>query len=174
MYLGFWSERAVRLAVGFVHPAYASLRALRHERADRTDRSAVDAWLVYWFVILVVTSLEPVCDSALAAWAPLYREAKVACVVVLHPQLGNWGFGVYQRHLGPWFDANRNTLEETAGAAVALLCGEGRHNGRLVGVGLRKLFEGVPQTPQTPPTPPVPPLPPHLTVEDAESKEKNL
>ena len=165
MYLGFWSERAVRLAVGFVHPAYASLRALR------TDRSAVDAWLVYWFLILVITSLEPVCDSALAAWAPLYREAKVACVVVLHPQLGNWGFKVYQRYLGPWFDANQNTLEETA---VAVVRGEGRHNGRLVGVGLRKLFEGVPLTPQTPPTPPVPPLPPHLTVEDEETKEKNL
>ncbi|CAN7985308.1 unnamed protein product, partial [Ixodes hexagonus] len=70
--------RLVLLAVGALHPAYASCKAVR----SRNPREYV-RWMMYWIVLAGLLSVEPLADMFFACCLPLYAELKVALVVWL-------------------------------------------------------------------------------------------
>lgn len=61
-------------AIGFIYPAYTSVKAIESERKDDDTK-----WLTYWVVFAFLNTIEFFSDIFLS-WFPLYWLAKVTPV----------------------------------------------------------------------------------------------
>ena len=75
MILGAYSYAVLSTVVGVAYPAFHSFKTLRANNSP--DPRAQEAWLTYWSIYAIVNVLETVMDMVLAAWCPLYLEAKL-------------------------------------------------------------------------------------------------
>ena len=62
-------------AIGFVYPAYCSVKALESSRKDDDTQ-----WLVYWVVFALFSVLEFFSDM-LVGWVPFYWFTKVSSIL---------------------------------------------------------------------------------------------
>jgi len=91
--------------IGFVYPAYCSIKAL--ESRDKDDDTQ---WLVYWVVFACFSVLEFFSDI-LMGWIPLYWLTKCAFLVWCMSPL-NGAKLIYESLILPRFRANESQLDK--------------------------------------------------------------
>ncbi|THD22204.1 Receptor expression-enhancing protein 6 [Fasciola hepatica] len=117
--IGYGAELLV-LLVGFVYPAYQSVKAI--ETSQKQDDTQ---WLIYWVVFAFVQLVEG-CTFSLLTYLPLYSIFK--CIFLLHcmaPFKENGSVLIYNHVIRPLFvkhapaiDSALDTAAEIAGSMV--------------------------------------------------------
>jgi hypothetical protein len=123
MFLHDASERLLRAVLVVAQPAYHSLTSLNaFDRASAPPPPPrAEDWLLYWMALFVFTlSVEPLSDFVFGTWLPLYRELKLAWIVLgLRPDTGGAAHGL--RRLEPGLRALVHASPSDAQALAAEL-----------------------------------------------------
>jgi len=96
--------------IGFVYPAYCSLKALESSRKEDDTR-----WLTYWVVFAVFSVIEFFSDILLS-WMPFYFLAK--CIFLIWcaaPSGFNGSDFIYNRIIRPFFLKHQTDIDRTMG-----------------------------------------------------------
>jgi len=103
-------------AVGFVYPAYASIKAI-----ESTKKEDDTQWLTYWVVFAAFSVMEFFSDF-IFGWFPLYWLAKIVFLVwCFVPIKNNGSMVVYNKLLKPFFLRNTNKVEKVLNQASNLI-----------------------------------------------------
>jgi len=101
--------------VGFVYPAYASIKALESREKDDDTK-----WLTYWVVFAFFSTIEFFSDI-IFSWFPLYWLVKVVFLVwCFLPIQGNGSAVIYSRVIRPVFIKNRGQIDAAAEKVAGL------------------------------------------------------
>ncbi|KAG0426786.1 hypothetical protein HPB47_026134 [Ixodes persulcatus] len=98
--------RLVLLAVGALHPAYASCKAVR----SRNPREYV-RWMMYWIVLAGLLSVEPLADMMFSCCLPLYAELKVLLVVWLQSPTTKGASLIFRKLVLPQFVLREHEID---------------------------------------------------------------
>ena len=91
-------------AIGFVYPAYCSIKALETARKDDDTQ-----WLVYWVVFALFSVIEFFSDI-LVGWIPLYWFCKCAFLIwCMSPMDG--ASRIYHSIILQWYKKNHTTID---------------------------------------------------------------
>jgi len=112
MVFGYFAELVCNI-VGFVYPAYASIKAL--ESSHKEDDTK---WLTYWVVFALFSVFEFFSDI-IFSWFPLYWLVKVVFLVwCFVPIQSNGSEYVYSRVIRPIFLRNQKNVDSAFTQAV--------------------------------------------------------
>ncbi|EIW71698.1 hypothetical protein TREMEDRAFT_60618 [Tremella mesenterica DSM 1558] len=97
-----FEERTGKTTVCFLHPAYASYKALSLPASSEQGQGQVERWLMYWAVLGSWTAVESVIGWGFT-WIPFYNIIKTTIFVGLAlPSSGGAAY-IYHTHLAPFF-----------------------------------------------------------------------
>lgn len=103
-------------AVGFVYPAYASIKAI--ESAKKEDDTQ---WLTYW-VVYGTFSVAEFFSDIIFGWFPIYYLAKILFLVwCFIPIRNNGSMVIYSRFLRPVFLKNSSKVDNVINQAQNLI-----------------------------------------------------
>ncbi|KAK8762073.1 hypothetical protein V5799_026566 [Amblyomma americanum] len=103
-------SRLVLLAVGALHPAYLSCKAVH----SRSPRDYV-RWMMYWVVFAAFLSVEPLADLVFCCFLPLYAELKIAFVFWLQSSTTRGASLVFRKLLLPEFTKREKEIDAHLG-----------------------------------------------------------
>jgi len=102
-----WAASLVTNLVGFVYPAYKSMKALETKEKDDDTQ-----WLTYWVVFGCFNIVDHF-SGFILKWIPFYYVAKIATLVwCFHPTFLGANV-IYQRILRPYFKKYESTIDQT-------------------------------------------------------------
>lgn len=100
-------NRLVLLAVGALHPAYASCKAVR----SRNPREYV-RWMMYWVVLAGLLTAEPLVDLMFSCCVPLYTVFKLALLVWLQSSSTKGSSIVFRKLVLPQFVRREREIDD--------------------------------------------------------------
>lgn len=103
-------SRLMLLAVGALHPAYLSCKAVR----ARSPRDYV-RWMMYWVVFAVFLCVEPLADLVFGCCLPLYAELKIAFVFWLQSGTTRGASLVFRKLVLPEFTRREDNIDSHLG-----------------------------------------------------------
>lgn len=99
--------------IGFVYPAYASIKAI--ESKDKDDDTK---WLTYWVVYAAFSLIEFFSDYFLS-WIPFYWLLKCLFLIVcMFPFRWNGSTFIYNRIIRPFFLQHQKTIDKVVDSAA--------------------------------------------------------
>ncbi|OTF69741.1 receptor expression-enhancing 1-like protein, partial [Euroglyphus maynei] len=108
MIFGYFAQLICNF-VGFVYPAYVSIKALESSAKDDDTR-----WLTYWVVFASFSVIEFFSDF-IFSWFPFYWLAKVLFLVWCYlPMERNGSDYVYTKIIRPIFQKNTSSIDNLA------------------------------------------------------------
>jgi receptor expression-enhancing protein 5/6 len=104
--------------VGFIYPAYASIRALESKNKDDDTQ-----WLTYW-VVFAFFSVAEFFSDIIFSWFPFYWLAKIVFLVwCMLPLASNGTTLVYTRVIRPVFMQNQTKIDGAVNTAMDKMSG---------------------------------------------------
>ena len=129
--VGYSSGLIVSL-IGFVYPAYASIKAIQSEEKDDDTK-----WLIYWTVYSSFNVVRYFTDIVLS-WFPLYFAFKCAFLLwCMAPFSGNGSVFIYNKLLKPFVIQHEKTIDsylEVAKERASLVIDDAKEKAREVAV----------------------------------------
>ncbi|KAF8576091.1 hypothetical protein K439DRAFT_1397634 [Ramaria rubella] len=99
--------------VAFLHPCFASYKALSHRPVSEPD---LERWVKYWSIVGALVGVEYALEW-LVSWVPFYWEVKTVFILYLAlPQTQGSTF-LYDAYLAPYFSRNEASLDENIAKA---------------------------------------------------------
>ncbi|XP_014371443.2 receptor expression-enhancing protein 5 isoform X2 [Papilio machaon] len=99
-------------SIGFVYPAYMSMRALESPQKDDDTK-----WLTYWVVYACFSILEYFSDF-IVGWFPLYWLIKCIFIIWCYlPTDFNGSLIIYHRILRPYYQKHHHKIDDLANSA---------------------------------------------------------
>ncbi|KAF8490737.1 TB2/DP1, HVA22 family-domain-containing protein [Gautieria morchelliformis] len=100
-------SRLLTAWVAFLHPCFASYKALSHRPVSEPD---LERWVKYWSIVGALVGLEYALEW-LVSWVPFYWEIKTIFVLYLAlPQTQGSTF-IYDSYLAPYFIRNEASID---------------------------------------------------------------
>lgn len=100
-------QRLVLMAIGALHPAYASCKAVR----SRDPREYV-RWMMYWIVLAGLLCVEPFADTMFSCTLPVYSGLKVALVVWLQSSSTKGASLIFRKLVLPQFVLRERQIDD--------------------------------------------------------------
>jgi len=113
LWLAFgWGAQLVANTVGFLYPAYCSIKAL--ESSMKSDDTQ---WLTYWVVFAFFSVIEYFADF-IAGWVPFYWLSKCLFMVwCMAPMEANGSAIIYSKIILPAFNKHSATIDKAMNKA---------------------------------------------------------
>jgi len=106
-------SRLLTAWIAFLHPCYASYKALSHRPVSEPE---LERWVKYWAVVGALVGVEYACEW-LVSWFPFYWEIKTVFVLYLAlPQTQGSTF-IYDSYLAPYFVRNEAAIDRNIATA---------------------------------------------------------
>jgi len=100
-------SRLLTAWVAFLHPCFASYKALSHRPVSEPD---LERWVKYWSIVGALVGVEYALEW-LVSWVPFYWEVKTVFILYLAlPQTQGSTF-LYDSYLAPYFTRNEASLD---------------------------------------------------------------
>ncbi|KAF8519130.1 TB2/DP1, HVA22 family-domain-containing protein [Hysterangium stoloniferum] len=107
------ASRLLTAWIAFLHPCYASYKALSHRPVSEPE---LERWVKYWAVVGALVGVEYACEW-LVSWFPFYWEVKTVFVLYLAlPQTQGSTF-IYDTYLAPYFVRNEAAIDRNIATA---------------------------------------------------------
>jgi len=100
-------SRLLTAWVAFLHPCFASYKALSHRPVSEPE---LERWVKYWAVFGAVVGVEYAAEW-LVSWVPFYWEIKTVFVLYLALPQTQGSTYIYDNYLAPYFSRNEAQID---------------------------------------------------------------